>query len=590
MLLLLIASTLPTASRAADASRLKSEPAFYIETYGEVQPESDAEVARAHRVFEAVRAVADKNSRRLPKLIVVRSKTDPWAIALPSGHVVLSREAVAICHRGATPAAAESRLAFVLGHELAHLAHEDFWHQEVYAFLAERSGTQALAQLTRSEESSQNQELKADDKGFVYASIAGFPMQALLEQDKSAQDFFNYWLSQTSARAQTAHLAANVRAERHRQRLRDLNSQLAFFHFGVRLSHFDYCDDAVYFFREFQKTYPGREVLNNLGFCHLQMARQAMKPAHAYFYWMPDLLDGELRSGGSAGTRGEPSLKTLRQAGLGDAENYLKDAVDYLQRAAQADPGYLPARMNLAIAYLYLGQPHQARAVLEEAKSISPNEPNLDMLEALTLYEQSDSGLDLWPNAIAKLEKLAALPDARPEAIFNLARLSAIRPRPAEAQDQWNRLAGSASALPAAIKSIICENQTAQARDSCMKVEKHSAQPLPWNPPLSADSHQRIDKSSIGSWKVIGFDWVTDKLHGNIYFSPDGKSEILDLDGFTQMQTLVGDDLGAVADLPRYCPTPLRRRELAHGNVWSCDHWAAKAANDRISEVWWVGR
>ncbi|MEN8133898.1 MAG: hypothetical protein ABFS45_27820 [Pseudomonadota bacterium] len=52
----------------------RNEVAFYVEAYGEVVPESDDKVALAHRVFQRVRAVADKNSKRRPKLIVGRSR------------------------------------------------------------------------------------------------------------------------------------------------------------------------------------------------------------------------------------------------------------------------------------------------------------------------------------------------------------------------------------------------------------------------------------------------------------------------------------------------------------------------------------
>jgi hypothetical protein len=90
--------------------------------------------------------------------------------------------------------------------------------------------------------------------------------------------------------------AADLRAALLQQRLRDLQDKLGFFDFDVRLSHFDYCDDGVYFFQEFQKVFPGREVLNNLGYCYLQMARQDMDPSRAYFYWLPLILEGETRA------------------------------------------------------------------------------------------------------------------------------------------------------------------------------------------------------------------------------------------------------------------------------------------------------
>jgi hypothetical protein len=588
--LMLLASGLVQALPAsAEPQSLRSEPAFYIETYGEVRPGQDPEVERAHRVFEKVRAAADLNARRLPKLVVVRSQADPWAIALPSGHIVLSKEAVSICHRQASPATAEARLAFVLGHELAHLAHDDFWHHEVYSFLSQHEGTQELARFLKTQESSQDRELKADDKGFIYASIAGFNMGSLLDSSPAANDFFDFWLTQTSARTQNTHLAATIRADRHKDRLSRLHDRMAFFEFGVRLSHFDLCDDAQYFFQEFQRAYPGREVLNNLGFCQLQMARREMNPAHAYFYWMPQLLDADLRTA-PAGTRGAGvSLKALRQAGLGAAEPYLNDAVTYLRQAAQADSAYLPARINLAIAYLYLGQPHQARAAIEEAREQAPNHPDLQVLEALTLYEQSESGLDLWPTALAKLEKLAAAPDASPAAIYNLARLASIRPRPGAARNQWSRLAGQANQLPTPIRDIVCR-EPGLPPAACQTPKRTKAIKEPWTWPVATDSFQRVEEPFLPDWKSTAFDWVKDKLHGHIYQQPDGTADVLELDHYVHMQVVRGENLGRVADLPRYCAEPLRRRTLAQGEVWNCDRWAALGRGDRVDEVWWVAK
>ncbi|MCP4935319.1 MAG: M48 family metalloprotease [bacterium] len=333
---------------------------FYIDSYGEVLPTIDSEVARAHRVFERVRAVADKNTRRLPKLVVVDSKADPWAIALPDGHIVLSRKAIAICHRQTSQGEAEARLAFVMGHELAHLARDDFWHREVFAFVANIRGAENIAQVLRKEQSkSIEKELAADDAGFIYAALAGYPVDRLIRTIDGKPQFFEYWMHQTHRRANGKHPTIKKRAELLLWRLGDLKDKIVLFEYGVRLSHFDYCDDAIYFLRAFQKTFPGREVLNNLGYCYLQIARQAMEPERAYFYWTPLLMDAETRVKFLL-RRGGLSIKMLRQAASGTAQGFLREATDYLQRAVNADPGYLPAKINLAVAYLYLGRPHSA--------------------------------------------------------------------------------------------------------------------------------------------------------------------------------------------------------------------------------------
>ena len=56
--------------------QMTNEVAFYIDTYGEIIPEQDAQVARTHGIFERLSAVADKSSKRMPKLVVVNSLND----------------------------------------------------------------------------------------------------------------------------------------------------------------------------------------------------------------------------------------------------------------------------------------------------------------------------------------------------------------------------------------------------------------------------------------------------------------------------------------------------------------------------------
>jgi tetratricopeptide (TPR) repeat protein len=176
----------------------------------------------------------------------------------------------------------------------------------------------------------------------------------------------------------------------------------------------------------------------------------------------------------------------------------------------------VPARLNLAVAYLYLGRPHQARAVLAEARELVPEDFSLRGLEALALYEQSEVGLDLWPTAVAKLEKLVASPKAPPALRFNLARLLSVRPRPTEARGYWNRLAETAGELPAPIEVLVCQEQSALPPQSCPRSSAKPVQPLPWKWPVAASGFERLSpqvrQNSLQGWQAIPFDWYKDKL------------------------------------------------------------------------------
>lgn len=593
LLISLISVLLDTPDASGVSAELKNEVAFYITTYGQVSPERDPQVAVAHLVFERVRAVADKNSKRSPKLVVVNSKADPWAIALPAGHIVLSKQAVAVCHQQAGPEEAETRLAFVLGHELAHLARDDFWHRDVHDELAANPNTAEIARFLNSDIQHKNVEIAADDTGFIYAAMAGYPVDRLLDESSSKPHFFDHWMQQTNTRGDLSHPNTNARAGLLRERLKKLQSKLSLFDFGVRLSHFDYCDDAVYFLQEFQKVFPGREVLNNIGYCYLQMARQEMDAERAYLYWMPLILDGETRAA-ALGARGGPSLKSLKQAATGKAEGFLRESIQYLTQGTLADPGYLPSRLNLAVAHLYLGKPHKARAVLAEARELAPEDMRMKSLDALAIYEQSDAGLDLWPNAVKELEKLVDRADPQPEAIFNLARLLDTRPRPGAAHEHWNRLAEVSDQLPDPIRVIVCGKQTALPSGSCGEPSSKPTQPLPWRWPISPIGFPQLSEKSakrtLAGWRSTPFDWFKEKLHGHIYQHPDGQAALLELDGFVQMQVLRNQNFGHVSKLADYCGRRLRKRTLAQGTVWSCDDWAALTKNDAVHEIWWVAK
>lgn len=161
-------------------------------------------MARAYAIFERVRAAADRNTKfPVPVLRIVDSPRDPWAIALPDGHIVLSKGAVEIAYRQATPEEGDARLAFVLGHELAHLAKNDFWHQQVYRALMGDPGAGSLQKLLeqnadvagadekRRLDEAQLKEWAADDWGFVYAATAGYRVETLLGVPQTGQpDFF----------------------------------------------------------------------------------------------------------------------------------------------------------------------------------------------------------------------------------------------------------------------------------------------------------------------------------------------------------------------------------------------------------------
>jgi hypothetical protein len=206
---LLVGLAIPPAGLGA--GRPDDHGAYYVDHWGLADPVKEPLVARAQGLFERVRRAASLPAQRTARLLVIAARSNPWAIALPDGHIVLSRGAVETCYPDADPDLGDARLAFVLGHELAHLAKDDFWHGEVHRALMGDPAAHATKDLLESAsdadprkrpEHRRLKEAQADDWGFVYAAVAGYPVHRLLGQGDGAArpggpGFFHFWLEQT---------------------------------------------------------------------------------------------------------------------------------------------------------------------------------------------------------------------------------------------------------------------------------------------------------------------------------------------------------------------------------------------------------
>jgi tetratricopeptide (TPR) repeat protein len=315
-----------------------------------------------------------------------------------------------------------------------------------------------------------------------------------------------------------------------------------------------------------------------------------MAPERAYFYWLPSVLDGQSRVHSLALRSG---VKNLQSIADGKAQGFLNEARDYFVEATKADPSYLPAKINLATTYLFLGKPHQARAILEEALQQAPQNRDALMLKALTIYEQNDVGMDMWMVATKQLEKVVVGSKPDPKAVFNLARLLSIRPRAAKAREYWNNLAGSPEYLPALIKSIVCFNQSIVSPKICRKEQIDTNVKKQWDWPLPSQTSGLLSGKTrlvLHNWQPKLINLNQESLKGFLYASFDSNAEVLELDDFIQMKVIKHKNLGKVSDLQRYCKKQLHRRMLSQGEIWTCGHWAALTRGKNVDEVWWMAK
>ena len=576
-----------------NSSVLAEEPAdplahveHYIETYGLIDPLTP-KVQRAHDIFARVRLSAESPIGLTPNLKIINSDGKPWAVALPDGYIILSRAALKICYQNVTEKTGDARLAFVLGHEIAHLTNGDFWHRQIYFAAAGEPGSASLKKIRRtvrtmagiSNENGEEdwldviktKELQADDGGFLYASLAGFRTDQIFTKNNQGENFLDYWVAQTRTVEDKLHLGPQERADYLRHRFNAITTRVELFNSGVRLAHLGRLEDAKYFFEEFQKSFPASQVHNNLGFVYLQLARKHMPAELRYRFWLNTVMENTppllVRSRGIRTKM--PALATKN----------LDRAIDYFSRANKASPGNISTSLNLATTYLYTGEFYKAQALLRAATKLAPGDNRIQELKALALYQQDDD-IDMWPKAVEILSGLD-LPSAR----YNLAQLHEERGRTEQADTLRKNLLESDQKLPADYASFLCQKlEISKCKASATNNRTSPLAELTFQPEGSIDDSQikkrlekwshKHNKRSIGPFPI---DLYTNKK-GNSYLAIDYH---LTLAVIKDSRIKDSDAL-----LQRY-GKPIETSPLGNAEIWSYgDQGSALIEGKNVREIW----
>jgi Zn-dependent protease with chaperone function len=545
---------------------------YYIDNYGRANT-TDKLVRRVHKIFNKLKLVADKRHHRLPKLVIVKDVNSPYALAaaLPDGYIVLSKHAVNIFYKNVSLIEGDTRAAFVLGHELAHLANDDFWHREFFCkinhFIINIMNLCPNIKKIYYENYAKQKELKADNQGFIYAAMAGYSVDKLLAKGNNQQNFFKSW-EQQGFRTDKTHPTPEERANQLQTRLQALLEIIPYFKFGVRLSHFDSCNDAIYFLREFAKHFPAREVYNNLGICELQMARKALGK-DAYTYWLPFVLDATT------------SLENLPYGSRGDAATlampFLENAKEYFKLALEMEPSYIAANVNLAITTLYMGEIYQARVAIEKAHKLAPLNLEIQAIRTVILYQEGKQSpyVDMWPYVMRQLEKLMQETNASLSVQYNIARLLEQRKRN-RAKKFWQKLAKQALKLPAPIRDIVCKKTNCRQQQ-----QRHNSKK--WKLPINLGV-ETYNNKTLHKWQKNQLRLYD--LYEQIYQDPKDSVSILALREVVEMVVLKKINI-KINQLQSSCTQELTQRSLVNGKLLSCGNfWAGLIVDNKVKEVW----
>ena len=390
----------------------KDFPQHYVETYDVLKAEDHPLAGRAFEIFERVKNAADKSYNAPPNIVILKRGTVPPTV-LKTGYVLISQTTLERCYQGVKKSMGDSRLAFIIGHELAHLANSDYWIDKSRSHLIPDSEVEKI--LKKNSCQDLQMELKADAYGMVFAAMAGFESEALLQEN--GQIFFSSWPQQPDS----IHPSPQARAEQLKQEIHSICETIDLFHLGLRLYQMGKHADALPLLLAFQQTFPCREVSNLIGLIYYQQAIDALArfdPQKAYQFKLSIILDTDTRAA------------QFRTSDRQDFMDNLKNAIWHFKMACDKDLQYIPARANLSASLILNGKIHGAMNILKQALEIKDNDPAIMNNKAIALYLLgTEIKVDMFQQSVDLFHQVIQQKPEFSDAYYNLGQIMKVRKR-----------------------------------------------------------------------------------------------------------------------------------------------------------------
>lgn len=395
--------------------------------YAKAGGEKDPRVRRAFNVFDKVLQFADKNSNFPPRLFFVNKKKGLEARSLKEdSSVIFNPIALDMCYNGFNLKIGDARLAFVLGHELAHLTNSpDF---------IERIGKDL-----KNIEKKFHEELAADIQGAMLAAMAGYDIRDVFEGENNIFHALarHTHISYSAPPQNDTHPRFPIRLEAVRRKMRHVFKYSELYHAGLILYHVGSFLDASSTFREFAKEYPSREAFNNIGSCYLRLALDRIRT---------DYLDDFYMFRFCTAVDYTTAAESLLPRGLTDylkdedIANYLDNAEDYLKQATIRDNRDPVCRYNLSTVLILKREYARAQAICDEVLKLYPDDLSALNNKIVSFYHYGKSeNLDTTQKCVTDLIAALKTNPRHPELNYNLASLKDILNRKTGAKHYWKK-------------------------------------------------------------------------------------------------------------------------------------------------------
>lgn len=550
----------------------------YLNAYDKAKPSSLPELHRINEIYENMTRTIGSTKAMRSKLLVIESNHTPWAVALSDNTIVITSGTIKAIYQTSNQDLADARAAFIIGHELSHLETDDLFHHR--AFLANQN-KQSAPQLFQQRP---DEEIRADLRGFTYATVAGFNTSQLLLGDN---DFFKTWLPNSNTPNTQTHPNNTERSRYLTEGYNTILSDAPYYRYASVLAHFGHYTEAQQLFEDFINRAETAQAYSNLGYVHLQRARDAMPTSLAYKYWIPTVLEP------ASGLNLERERKLFDEPLPAEALQHLFTAEQYLKQAVTLNSDLLVSHINLAAVYLYMpDKAHHAFAAIEDAKrtklgSVPGVQEQLDSIENIIRLELNSDYETQWLTVRDTLMQLADQPTAADNLLYNFARLLDGRGLGETATHYWQRLYERLDALPTVYQTQVCFRLI---NPRC-ETKQHQAFPIP---PLHATLYQDVRYPEAR--QHLAEEWNANNpnaktlpgLVAQVFLNQQGDS-VLALDNKIEMMIIrnVPKEYNQLSTLQARFGSPLVSLPINGGQILSYGtQWAALVENNTVTEIW----
>lgn len=540
--------------------------------FNQIFNQKDPLVKETYQVFKRIKQVADIPTKYIKTINLdiyemEGENREPFLI-YPNGVIRIRYSALLELYKDSIEQG-NIRLAFIIGHELAHLAHDDYYDVKNHC------------QLNPEEEK------HADSTGFIYAAMAGFAVESLINDN----EFHTLWLDWSNRDQVNNRIHALI------DLFKNLQQQVILYEYGLRLAAFGQYEDGFLFMEEILKEsdFRGQTLLNNLGYFLIQETiSQEMSSSLQCRYWLPQVLDNQI----ILTKHKYQGLET--DIGITDyGKKRLQLAIQYLTEALAKYPNYLPAYINLASSYFYLEEYHETLNIVERSlKHRQKSNAELKNLESLSNYYYNKSkNIDSFDTIYGWLKSYAMTMDnqaADIATIYNIAQLLEQRGR-SEAKIYWDQVYQHITEIPQRCQDLLCkEYKNKKLCKNTVTARKKRSQVTypPVKPPFSIGSQyleNNIPKAERYSL-ALAYGFKQSNLMAKVYVKDGAELLVMDIYGNITMVVLkrhwLEKNYGNPDTLP--LPEPLTKVKLAQGTLWRYSNiWAALLdENNQLQELW----